>query len=114
MKKQKALGYGIVVLATVANTLVGAGTAHIGVAGSKACAAVETLMISGIGRTVGKPITKTLVKSTATSNSASKLGKTLSMATVGHIPVAGRVVNAVIAGTITLSLGCGIVKEYNE
>ena len=105
--------------ASVAAAAIGAGLAQIPGADCIPLVGIQTTMVIAIGKTFGKEITKSAGEAAATSGIATTIGKAVAKvaagkAVVSWIPVAGNVVNAMIAVTLTEMIGWGTALKFDS
>ncbi len=91
---------------------IGAGLAQVPGSDSVAIVPLQISMIMGLGEVFNRKITKTSAKAILTTQIATITGRSLSQFLVGWIPVAGNIINAATAASITEAIGWGAANSF--
>ena len=113
-KKEKALCNSIIHTASAAAAAVGAGLAQLPGSDNAFLMPIQLTMIISLGKVYGIQMDESSAKAAMASGSAHAVGRAASQALVGHIPVAGNVINAVTAAGLTETIGWIVAKEFEQ
>lgn len=113
-KKQKILCNTIIHAASTAAASVGAGLAQVPCSDSAIITPIQLAMTVSLGKVFGVKLSKSSAKSAMGTTMTSIVGRAASQVLVGWIPVAGNIINASTAATITEALGWILAKEFEE
>lgn len=93
---------------------VGAGIAQLPCCDNFAITPMQVTMVVGLAKIFGQSITENIAKAKCASAIARTAGRALSQVLVGWVPIAGNVVNAGTAATITETIGWIMVSEFAD
>ena len=113
-KKQKILCNTIIHMASAAAASVGAGLAQVPCSDSAIITPIQLAMTVSLGKAFGVRLSKASAKSAMATGMTTLIGRATSQVLVGWIPVAGNIINASTAATITEALGWILAKEFEE
>lgn len=99
---------------SAAAALAGAGLAQVPGGDRVLITPVQVLMTVKLAKVFGIKLGETAAATLLTSGIASSLGRAVSQAILGWIPVLGNVVNASTAAAITEAMGWAVVKEFDS
>ena len=91
---------------------VGAGLAQIPGSDSVPIGAIQTAMTVALGKVFGLRLTDTMAEGALVSASAGIGGRLVSQVLLGWIPVAGNIINAGTAFSITEALGWALAEDF--
>lgn len=111
---EQKLCHGIIHSASTSAAAVGAGLAQLPLADNAVITPIQIGMIISLGTVFGQAITKTVAQSLLGGFVANVVGRGISQAAIGWIPIAGNVTNAVTAATITETIGWISVDYFCE
>jgi len=111
-KKQKILCNAIIHSASAAAASVGAGLAQVPCSDSAIITPIQIAMTVSLGKVFGIKLSKSSARSAMGTGLTTLIGRTASQVLVGWIPVAGNVINAATAASITEALGWIIAGEF--
>lgn len=113
-KKQKILCNTIIHTASAAAASVGAGLAQVPCSDSAIITPIQLAMTVSLGKVFGIRLSKASAKSAMATGMTTLIGRAASQVLVGWIPVAGNIINASTAASITEALGWILAKEFEE
>lgn len=109
---QEALCHAIIHTASAATGAVGFGLAQIPLTDNAVIVPVQVTMTIALGRVFGHEFSRSAAAAAAASAAGTLLGRTASQVAVGWIPVAGNIINAGTAASITEALGWMLAEEF--
>ena len=109
--EQRIKCHAIIHTACLATAAVGAGFAQLPGSDNIPISAAQVAMVIGLGEVFGIRMSERAAKSTVLAGLGSTIGRGVSQALIGWIPVAGNIINAGTAGVITESLGWMVAEE---
>lgn len=104
----------IIHAASAASATVGAGLAQVPCPDSAIITPIQLVMTISLGKVFGKNLSNSAAKSTMATGTATMVGRAASKVATGWIPIAGNVINATTAATITEALGWMLAKEFDN
>ena len=110
--KQKLLCHAIIHSFSALAGTVGAGVAQLPCCDNVVITPLQITMIMGLGRIFGYELTENFAKAKCASVLAKTAGRALSQVFVGWVPLAGNVVNAGTAASITEAIGWMMAEEF--
>jgi uncharacterized protein (DUF697 family) len=110
--KEKILCNGIIHSASVASGAVGAGLAQAPLADNAIIAPIQLAMSIALGKVFGINLDRSSATGGVATVAATKVGRTASQVLLGWIPVAGNIINATTAATLTESVGWIMADEF--
>ena len=113
-KKQKIMCNTIIHTASAAAASVGAGLAQVPCSDSAIITPIQLAMTVSLGKVFGVRLSKASAKSAMATGLTTLIGRATSQVLVGWIPVAGNIINASTAASITEALGWVLAKEFEE
>jgi uncharacterized protein (DUF697 family) len=113
-QEQEAKCHAIIHAAATACAGVGAGLAQLPGSDNAVIVPIQLVMITSLGAVFGIELTKSAATSTVASATASLTGRAISQWFVGWIPLAGNLINASTAFTITESIGWSCAKSFES
>ena len=111
---QEALCHSIIHTASAAAGAVGFGLAQLPLADNAVIVPIQVTMTIALGQVFGLDFTKRAAAATAASATGTLLGRTASQLGAGWIPVAGNVLNAGTAASITEALGWMLAEDFSN
>ena len=109
---QEALCHSIIHTASAAAGAVGFGLAQLPFADNAVIVAIQVTMTIALGQVFGLDFTRRAAAATAASATGTLLGRTASQLGAGWIPVAGNVLNAGTAASVTEALGWILAEDF--
>lgn len=109
---QKALCHTIIHAASASAGAVGFGLAQVPLSDSAVIVPIQVTMTIALGQVFGMEFTKRTAAATAASASGTLLGRAASQLVAGWIPVAGNVINAGTAVSLTEALGWMLAEDF--
>lgn len=91
---------------------VGAGLAQIPCSDNAVITPIQLTMTIALGKVFGVELTESSARAAVASAAAAMVGRTASQLLLGWIPVAGNIINACTAASITEAIGWIIAKEF--
>ena len=113
-KRQKILCNTIIHTASAAAASVGAGLAQIPGSDNTVIVPIQLMMTISLGKVFGMKLSKSSAISLMGASTTTLVGRTASQLLAGWIPIAGNVINATTAATVTEGLGWILAKEFEE
>jgi uncharacterized protein (DUF697 family) len=104
----------IIHTASAAAGAIGAGLAQIPCSDSLVIVPIQTAMVIAIAKVFGFEISDGAAKAAITSAAASAVGRGISQIGAGWIPIAGNILNAATAASITEGIGWAVAAEYDS
>lgn len=112
--KEIALCNGIIHTASVSAAAVGAGMAQVPGSDNLVLTPIQLAMTISLGEVFKINLDKSTAGAMLASESASKIGRTISQILVGWIPGAGNVINASTAASLTEAIGWILAREFER
>lgn len=112
-KKQTALCNSIIHSASAATAAIGAGLAQAPCSDSLILVPIQTAMVISLAKVFGQDLSEGAAKAAIASAAGSAVGRGISQIGVGWIPVAGNILNAVTAASITEGIGWACAAEFD-
>ena len=109
---QKAKCHAIIHSASASAAAVGAGLAQIPCSDNAVITPIQLTMTISLGRVFGLELTESAARAAVASVAAATVGRTVSQILIGWIPIAGNLVNAGTAATVTEALGWLLAEEF--
>ena len=109
---QEALCHSIIPTASAAAGAVGFGLAQLPFADNAVIVPIQVTMTIALGQVFGLDFTRRAAAATAASATGTLLGRTASQLGAGWIPVAGNVLNAGTAASVTEALGWILAEDF--
>lgn len=91
---------------------VGAGLAQIPCSDNAVITPIQLTMTIALGRVFGVELTDSAARASLASLAAATIGRTASQVLIGWIPIAGNIVNACTAASITETLGWLLAEDF--
>lgn len=91
---------------------VGAGLAQIPSSDSIPITAIQTTMTIAPGKVFGLELTDSMARAAMASVTTTIVGRALSQFLVGWIPIAGNIINAGTAASVTEALGWALAEDF--
>lgn len=110
--KQTALCNSIIHTASAGAAEVGAGLAQLPCSDSLVLVPIQTAMVISLAKVFGHEISEGVAKAAIASAAGTAVGRGLSQGGVGWIPIAGNILNAVTAASITEGIGWACAAEF--
>ena len=104
--------HAIIHTASASSCAVGAGLAQIPGSDCVPIGAIQTTMTIALGRVFGLELTDTMARAAMASVATTTIGRALSQFLIGWIPVAGNIINASTAASITEALGWALAEDF--
>ena len=109
---QKAKCHAIIHSASASAAAVGAGLAQIPCSDNAVITPIQLTMTISLVRVFGLELTESAAGAAVASAAASTVGRTASQVLIGWIPVAGNIINAGTAATITEAIGWLLAEGF--
>ena len=109
---QKAKCHAIIHSASASAAAVGAGLAQIPCSDNAVITPIQLTMTISLGRVFGLELTESAARAAVASVAAATVGRTVSQILIGWIPIAGNLVNAGTAATITEAIGWLLAEGF--
>lgn len=109
---QRGQCHAIIHTASASAGAVGGGLAQIPGSDSLPIVAIQTTMTIALGRVFGLELTDTMARSAMAGVATTTIGRALSQFLVGWIPVAGNIINASTAASVTEALGWALAEDF--
>ena len=109
---QKAKCHAIIHSASASAAAVGAGLAQIPCSDNAVITPIQLTMTISLGRVFGLELTESAARAAVASVAAATVGRTVSQILIGWIPIAGNLVNAGTAATVTEAIGWLLAEEF--
>ena len=109
---QKAKCHAIIHTASASAAAVGAGLAQIPGSDNAVITPIQLVMTISLGRVFGLELTESAAGAAVASAAAATVGRTASQVLIGWVPVAGNIINAGTAATITEAIGWLLAEGF--
>lgn len=109
---QKVLCHTIIHTAGASAGAVGFGLAQIPLSDNAVIVPIQVTMTIALGQVFGLEFTKRAAAATAASASGTLLGRAASQLGAGWVPVAGNIINAGTAASLTEALGWMLAEDF--
>ena len=109
---QKAKCHAIIHSASASAAAVGAGLAQIPCSDNAVITPIQLTMTISLGRVFGLELTESAARAAVASVAAATVGRTVSQILIGWIPIAGNLVNAGTAATVTEAIGWLLAEGF--
>lgn len=109
---QEALCHAIIHTASAATGAVGFGLAQLPLTDNAVIVPIQVTMTIALGQVFGLEFTKRAAAATAASAAGTLLGRAASQIGAGWIPVAGNILNAGTAASLTEALGWMLAEDF--
>ena len=110
--KEKVLCNAIIHSASAAAAAVGAGLAQVPTSDNLLITPIQLVMAVSLGKVFDIDLDQSAAQAAIASAAAATVGRAASQVIVGWVPVAGNVVNATTAATITETIGWILANEF--
>lgn len=110
--EQEKLCHTIIHTASAAAGAVGAGLAQIPLSDKAIIAPIQLTMTVALGKVFGLEFTKSAAKAAIASTAGVSVGRTASQLAIGWLPIAGNVINAGTAVTLTEAIGWMLAEDF--
>ena len=110
--QQKAKCQAIIHSASASAGAVGAGLAQIPCSDNAVITPIQLVMTVSLGRVFGIELTDSAARAAIASAAAATVGRTASQLLLGWIPIAGNIINAGTAATITEAIGWLLAADF--
>lgn len=104
--------HAIIHTASVSAGAIGAGLAQIPCSDNAVITPIQLTMTVALGRVFGLELTDSAARASLASVAAATLGRTASQLLLGWIPVAGNIVNACTAASLTEAIGWLLAEDF--
>lgn len=111
-EKQRRQCHTIIHTASASAGAVGAGLAQAPCSDNLIIAPIQITMTIALGRVFGIELTESAAKAAITSVAGTTIGRTISQVLLGWIPIAGNIINASTAATITEAMGWMLAEDF--
>ena len=112
--KEKGLCNAIIHSASAGAAAVGAGLAQVPGSDNLIITPIQLTMAVSLGKVFGITLDQSAAKATVASAVAAAVGRTASQILIGWIPVAGNIINATTAATLTETIGWIMANEFEK
>lgn len=109
---QQSTCHAIIHTASAAAAALGAGLAQIPCSDNTVITPIQLVMTISLGRAFGIELTDSAARATLASVTAATVGRTASQLLFGWIPVAGNIINAGTAASITEAIGWLLAEDF--
>ena len=109
---QKVKCHAIIHTASASAAAVGAGLAQIPGSDNAVITPIQLVMTISLGRVFGLELTESAAGAAVASAAAATVGRTASQFLIGWVPVAGNIINAGTAATITEAIGWLLAEGF--
>lgn len=109
---QKVLCHTIIHAASASAGAVGFGLAQVPLSDNAVIVPIQVTMTIALGQVFGLEFTKRAAAATAASASGTLLGRAASQLAAGWTPVAGNIINAGTAASLTEALGWMLAEDF--
>lgn len=113
-KRETILCNSIIHSASAGTAVVGAGLAQLPGSDNAIITPIQTSMIIALGKVFGISLSEISARTIFTEASAALVGRAISQALGGWLPVIGNTINAVTAASITEAIGWMVVSEFDS
>lgn len=110
--QQKVKCHAIIHSASASAGAVGAGLAQIPCSDNAVITPIQLVMTVSLGRVFGIELTDSAAKAALASVTAATVGRTASQLLLGWIPIAGNIINASTAASITEAIGWLLAEDF--
>lgn len=110
--QQKAKCHAIIHSASASAGAVGAGLAQIPCSDNAVITPIQLVMTVSLGRVFGIELTDSAARAALASVAAATVGRTASQLLLGWIPIAGNIINAGTAASITEAIGWLLAEDF--
>lgn len=110
--EHQAQCHAIIHSASASAGAVGGGLAQIPGSDSVPIVALQTTMTIALGRVFGLELTDSMARAAMAGVATTTVGRALSQFLVGWIPVAGNIINAGTAISVTEALGWALAEDF--
>lgn len=109
---QQAKCHAIIHSASVSAGAVGAGLAQFPGSDNAIITPIQLVMTISLGKVFGLELTDSAARATLASVAAATVGRTASQLLIGWIPIAGNIINAGTAASITEAIGWLLAEDF--
>lgn len=109
---QRSKCHAIIHSASASAGAVGAGLAQIPCSDNAVITPIQIAMTIALGRVFGIELTNSAASTSWATFASATIGRTASQVLIGWIPVAGNIINACTAASITEALGWMIAEDF--
>ena len=111
-KDQRNKCHAIIHTASASAGVIGAGLAQVPCSDNVLITPVQLTMTIALGRVFGIELTESTAKASLASVAAATVGRSLSQVLIGWIPIAGNIINACTATSITETIGWILAEDF--
>ncbi len=109
---QLAKCHAIIHSASASAGAVGAGLAQLPCSDNAVITPIQLAMTIGLGQVFGTELTESSAQAAVASVASAAIGRTVSQVLVGWIPVAGNIINACTAASVTEAMGWMLAENF--
>lgn len=111
-KSQRTKCHAIIHAASTSAGVIGAGLAQVPCSDNAIITPIQLVMTISLGRVFGIELTESSAKATLASVAAATIGRAASQVFVGWIPIAGNIINAGTAVSVTEAVGWLLAEGF--
>lgn len=109
---QRVKCHAIIHSASISAGVVGAGLAQVPGSDNAIITPIQLVMTISLGRVFGFELTESAAKASLASLAAATVGRTTSQVLLGWIPIAGNIINAGTAASVTEAVGWLLAEDF--
>lgn len=109
---QRGKCHAIIHSASVSAGAIGAGLAQVPCSDSLLIAPIQVAMTVALGRVFGLELTDSAAKASLATVASTTVGRAISQVLLGWIPIAGNIINASTAASITETMGWLLADDF--
>ena len=111
-RNQRGKCHAIIHAASASAGTIGAGLAQVPCSDSAIITPIQLAMTIALGKVFGVELTETAAKASMATFASAAIGRSASQVLLGWIPIAGNIINACTAASVTEALGWLLVEDF--